>query len=143
MPAAIRHILCPTDFSECSDAAIRYAEEMARALGARVTLMHVNLPLMYGAPEGGFGPVPPAPEDISRASDRHLREQAKRLGLERFDTLTVDGQAADAIADVATHRGYDLVVMGTHGRTGFKRLMLGSVAEHVVRLSHVPVLTIR
>ncbi len=143
MPKPIRNILVPSDFSEASDVAIRYADEMARTLDAKLTLMHANLPPMYARPDGGFVPVPPTPDEITRYGQQHLEEQAARLGVSGFETLSVDGPPADTIAQVACERGFDLVVMGTHGRTGFKRLVLGSVAERVVRLSPVPVLTVR
>jgi nucleotide-binding universal stress UspA family protein len=143
---SIRKILVPTDFSETSEAAARYALELAATMGASVTLLHAYALDVY--PVGADGAVYiPSPETVAetmRAAGRELDRFRTRLpqGIP-IDARTMEGRAAEAIVSTARDHGFDLVVMGTHGRTGLRHLLIGSVAEHVVRTSAVPVLTVR
>ena len=140
------HVLCPTDLSEASLPAFRYAAAVARWYGATLTVLHVvpSFEPMAGPAEwiGDPQPVPrvPSVEDV-RA------EMARLLPMDEADGITVTlvaraGQAASVIIDQAVESSSDLIVMGTHGRTGFSRLLMGSVAEKVVRQAPCPVLTI-
>jgi nucleotide-binding universal stress UspA family protein len=136
----IKHILVPTDFSDASERALAMAVELARTFQARLTLLHAwAIPnTVYG--EGLAWPV----EDLEKASRRTLDDVHARVsklvhGTEA--TLQV-GTEWQRILDVAKERKVDLIVMGTHGRRGLQRLVLGSVAEKIVRLSPVPVLTV-
>jgi nucleotide-binding universal stress UspA family protein len=120
----VREIMVATDFSEASDAAVRVAHAYARAFGTRLHVFHVTWPEEYGLTElfarlaQDLGPSVP----IVVASQR--------------------GDAAEEIVSYAKQRAVDLIVLGTHGRTGVTRALLGSVAERVVRTAPCPVLTV-
>ena len=140
------HVLYPTDLSDASLPAFRYAAAVARWYGATLTVLHVvpSFEPMAGPAEWIGDPLPvprvPSAEDV-RA------EMARLLPMDEADGITVTlearaGHAASVIVDQAVERSADLIVMGTHGRTGFSRLLMGSVAEKVVRQAPCPVLTI-
>ncbi|HVY47358.1 MAG TPA: universal stress protein [Minicystis sp.] len=136
---AFRHILVPTDFGPSSRLAVDYAVELAERYGATLTLLHVQpLPPAYG--DGIYWPY----EQIAKEADAALRPAVAELKKRHADThgLLASGVVWDQILALAKDRGVDLVVMGTHGRHGLPRAVLGSVAEKVVRLSPVPVLTV-
>lgn len=137
---AIKHILAPTDFSEPAERAVTYAIELARMFEARITLLHVwSLP-SAGYAEGLTWPI----EEMEAAAQSEL-ERARVAVAERLpaaDALLRRGLEWKEILGTAEARHADLIVMGTHGRQGLPRLVLGSVAEKVVRLAHVPVLTV-
>jgi nucleotide-binding universal stress UspA family protein len=143
--SSIRRILCATDFSEASTPAWSFAIRLARATSARLSLLHV---------------VPFVPLPIEGAIDaqtyQQLLEDDRRDALQKLEALVreraggvaadvrvEDGPPAPRILDVAERDGADLVVVGTHGRAGLDRLLLGSVAEHVVQLARRPVVTVR
>jgi universal stress protein A len=142
-----RTILVPTDFSRCARRALEYAAKLARASGATLVIQHVT-ELPYGlhgaeriAPDGR----PVRVDDYARESARaRLDEEATRLGPAiRVFARSEIGDAVEMILEAAEELGVDLIVMGTHGRTGWQRGLLGSVAERVVRGARCPVLTIR
>jgi nucleotide-binding universal stress UspA family protein len=137
---AIKHILVPTDFSDPSERALSMAVELARGLRARLTLLHVWTIPNVGYAEALAWPV----EDMQKAAQKALevvRERTAKLHPE-VETVVLEGKDWMRIIDVARERKVDLIVMGTHGRRGLPRLILGSVTEKVVRLSPVPVLTV-
>jgi nucleotide-binding universal stress UspA family protein len=149
-PARVRCILAPTDFSPAADAALPWADLLARAFNARLVLLHVVevtyetlLEVPWG---GGFEPVGDA---IARQLEERARAElaARAEKLPPCETLVRTGLGAglsrQRIVEAAADVGADLIVMGTHGRTGVDRILFGSVAEHVVRTSPVPVLTVR
>ncbi len=139
-------ILCPIDFSECSKSAMRTAVQLARESGAPLTLLHV-----WHFPAYAFAPDAPIPvnliQELAADAECSLVEwgrDAKALGAERVSTLLVEGVPWDRIVDtLGRDPSYDLAVMGTHGRTGLKHVLLGSVAEKVVRHAPCPVLVVR
>lgn len=140
----IRHILHPTDFSETSTHAFRLAAALAHDYGARLTVAHVAppLPVMIA----GEIPVVPAPIDTTEYL-RGLTNQLAAIqsgyqdvGLER---KLVEGDPAREILALVDTLEADLIVMGTHGRTGLARLLMGSVAEQISRKAGVPVLLIK
>jgi universal stress protein A len=138
---AINNILFPTDFSERSEAAFHVARALARDHRAALTVLHVrDVPVAVFAE---FGAIPP-PELPSRAEvmDR-LTEFEPPDESVAVEYLVADGLPAEEIVRVAEERGCDLIVMGTHGRTGLSRLVLGSVAAEVMRRAPCPVLTLR
>ena len=138
---AIKHILVPTDFSDTSEHALVAAIELARMFQARLTLLHVwSVPNM-GYAEGLTWPL----DDMARAARSALDEvQARTIKIHAAtDSVLQIGSEWGQILETAKGHNVDLVVMGTHGRHGLSRVFLGSVAERVVRLSPVPVLTIR
>jgi nucleotide-binding universal stress UspA family protein len=134
---AIRHILVPTDFAEPAARALELAIELASAFGAQITLLHVvpELPFVERAEwDKIVGPGPA--RELERAREASKARHAASDGVLLF------GVPWEQIVSTATERGADLIVMGTHGRRGLPRAILGSVAEKVVRLSPVPVLTV-
>jgi len=141
----IRTILAPTDFSPASDGAVRYAVDLAARLGARVILLHAFGPPIIPVLEGAVIPTPAQVTDLIVRAGEQLEEVRRQVtrGDVSIETKVVQGAAATAIVDAARDFDVDLVVVGTHGRTGWRHLALGSVAERVVRTAAVPVLTIR
>jgi nucleotide-binding universal stress UspA family protein len=137
---AIKHILVPTDFSEPSERALATALELARAFDAQITLLHV-----WSIPNTGYAEALAWPyEAMETAARRALDEglAATKKLYAKTEGLLREGNEWRQVLDVADELGVDLVVMGTHGRRGLPRLVLGSVAEKVVRLCPVPVLTV-
>lgn len=142
------HILVPTDFSESSDHALQMAVRFAAADGSQLTLLHVALmPAPYAA---DFGPLPvpillPNADELAAESRKLLQKQGEQdipAGL-NWTPKAVLGVPAEAISAEIAKGDYDLVIIGTHGRTGVRHLLLGSVAEQVLRRSKVPVLVTR
>lgn len=147
MTPTIARILVPTDFSPTSDAALDFAKTIARTFGASLHLVHVfEDPAVAGGFPEAYAPLPP---DMRAALVEDANTQlAKRLSDEereryRATTTIVSGVGATAIVEYAQEHDVDLIVMGTHGRTGMAHLLIGSVAERVVRLAPCPVLTVR
>jgi nucleotide-binding universal stress UspA family protein len=129
-------ILFPTDFSTCSDAGLEHATHLAKARGATLLIAHVEEPPMaYGGGEMYYG----IPEPDTAALTTMLEKVVPSDSSVPYEHKLVIGDPADAIVDLATEEKVDLIVMGTHGRTGFSRLLMGSVAEAVVRRAPCPV----
>ena len=134
----IHKILFPTDFSHCGDAALRFATSLARDSGAKLLIVHVEEPpVAYGGGEMYYGMPEPATEDLKKM----LEKITPTDDSVEFEHHMITGDPSTAVARLAEAEGADLIVMGTHGRTGFSRLLMGSVAEAVVRRSPCPVLT--
>jgi len=135
-----RKILFPTDFSHTGDAALELATSLARERGAKLLIVHVEEPpAAYGAGEMYYGMPDPVTEDLRKMLERVAPEDAS-IPCER---RLITGDPAAAIAHLAQEEGVELIVMGTHGRTGLMRLLMGSVAEAVVRRAPCAVLTLR
>ena len=138
--AAFKNILVATDFGEAARLAGDLACEIAAKFGARLTLMHV-----WTVPTPAYAEMIVLPlEDIQKAAEEAMTAEAKRLGEKHggVHTIVVPGAPWRAIVEAAPEHGFDLIVIGTHGRRGVPRLFLGSVAEKVVRAATVPVLTV-
>jgi nucleotide-binding universal stress UspA family protein len=136
----IHTILHATDFSVHSDYALRLACSLARDYGARLVVLHVSAPpvVVYGS-----GIVPPEPE-THRAEAREQLEQLQVSNANvRTERRLEEGEPAEEILRVANEIHANLLIMGTHGRTGLQRLLMGSVAEEVVRQASCPVLTVK
>jgi len=132
-------ILVPTDFSPTSDKALRYATQMALTLGARLYLVHV--PGKTGEHfEADFPHAQYEKSAAKRLESFLTAEEIKRL---RPEYAIRVGPAAEEIARYAELCSVDLIIMGTHGRTGLAHVVLGSVAEQVVHIAPCPVLLIR
>jgi nucleotide-binding universal stress UspA family protein len=137
----IRTVLHPTDFSEHAAAAWRLAGSLARDHGARLLALHVATPpplVTYGELENALQ----GPSGYRRELETCLRSACPADAAARVDYHLEQGDPAGAIVRAAKEYGCDLIVMGTHGRTGLGRLLLGSVAEQVVRKAPCPVLTL-
>jgi len=148
MTQSISRILVPVDFSTHSDQALRYAASLARRLGASLELLHVvEDPFMAGAwsSEVYFPNVTELLDSMIADARRRLSDLKDVVAPERvpISTVVLKGRPAPAILEHAKGGHFDLVVMGTHGRTGLAHLFMGSVAEAVVRRAPCPVLTLR
>jgi universal stress protein A len=128
----ISTILHPTDFSDSSAHALALACSLAREHGARLIVLHV-VPTTLAQEKKGFG------EEIGTELEQ-LAIPDKALQVER---RLLEGDPATRILEVAKETGCDLIALGTHGRSGLSRLLMGSVAEQVVRLARCPVLTLK
>jgi nucleotide-binding universal stress UspA family protein len=142
----VERILVPTDFSDLSKAALERGVLLAEAFGARVTVLHVVVPSPVVLPADPALPLAPLPVQAIdvRSATRSLHafvRPFRRAGV-RIETLAREGDPARDIAVAADALSADLVVMGTHERTGLERLLLGSVAERTLRRLHCPVLTV-
>jgi len=141
----LRRILVPTDFTETSDRALDWAMGIAARVGANVTVMHSYEIPIVGFPDGAIVATPEIATriaDASRAALESTVEQRRGRGVP-LDSVLREGVAWEEINAVADEIEADLVVIGTHGRRGLARALLGSVAENVIRTAHRPIVTIR
>jgi len=144
----LKRILVATDFSEASDAAFAYGRELARTFGAKLDVLYVTENVLtrgFGV-EGYVAAFPDLQRDLDRAAEKQLEallsdEDRKDLGAKAV-VLTMNSPAA-AIVTYAADSGIDLIVLGTRGRGAVAHLLMGSVAERVVRTAPCPVLTVR
>jgi nucleotide-binding universal stress UspA family protein len=140
--SGIRTILFPTDFSDCSRQAFDLACTMAREHDARLLVLHV---------QNGPGPLVVDREVFTRLRPvehqewlwKVLRQLRMPPGEGQVEHLLVEGEPARQILSIAASRGCDLIVMGTHGRSGLERLLLGSVSEQVLRKARCPVIMVK
>ena len=142
----MKTILHPTDFSPASRPAFRKAIEMARKDRATLTLLHVMAPMI---PAGNLYISPRTYDEWAAAATESahkamggLLERARAAGV-KAKSIVVMGTPADAIVRTARTRRAELIVMGTHGRSGLSRVLLGSVASRVIATAPCPVLTVR
>ena len=139
----VKKILLPVDYSHSGDAAMAYAVSLAKEYEAELHLVHVyEQPIAYI--EGGFAgtPLPAIPPADLESEEAKLNAINPGEGVKLRRSFIV-GNPGDELVGYAKENDIDLVVMGTHGRTGLNRLLMGSVAEGVVRRSPCPVLTIK
>lgn len=140
----IRRVLVPVDFSENCRKAVTYAHAFARQFGAKLNFLHV---IQVNYAYGEFGAI-----DFS-ALEREMRvgaqkelaalvSSAESTGLSA-ESQVREGSPAKVIADVAREAGADLIIISTHGYTGLRHVLMGSIAEHVVRYAPCPVLVVR
>jgi nucleotide-binding universal stress UspA family protein len=147
---AIKNVLVATDFSPGSETALAYGREMARTFGARLHVLHVveDVTKQFYMAENMLGDPPPV----------ELQRQLESVATERLEACVADDDrrelravtavrtslgAARGIVDYATSSAIDVIVIGTHGRGGMAHMLIGSVAERVVRTAPCPVLTVR
>jgi universal stress protein A len=144
-PKSIKRIVVPTDFSALSEEAIETALDFARELGATVDLVHVATEMTY--------PLPPPMEVVTLPVDiaSAVQEASSRLATQEeslrgrgvtCESTVLVGQADKEIVSHADKTHADLIIMGTHGRSGLGHVLIGSVAEKVVQHAHCPVLTL-
>jgi nucleotide-binding universal stress UspA family protein len=133
-------ILFPTDFSTASHAALEMATSLAKDRGAKLIIVHVEEPPMaYGGGELYYGVQEPDREELKRM----LAEVVPADAAVPCEHRLMIGSPASAIVELAEDEGVQMIVMPTHGRTGLLRLLMGSVAEEVVRKAKCPVLTVK
>ena len=139
-----KHILCPIDFSDASQRALTYAAALATWYQAELQVVHVAPAVDEGlviGPDGGL--VEPRRQQSSEALAVEVRGAMEAVGATGLtEVLAADGRTHDVIVERARAHGADLLVIGTHGRSGFNRLLLGSVTEKVLRVAPCPVLTV-
>jgi nucleotide-binding universal stress UspA family protein len=135
----LKHVLVATDFSPPSEAALTYARALAKTFGASLHVLHV-------AENFFLRSTPSDPHAIVAAKMRTLTDRLAdfdRTVLRARPVVQVSDSPAEAIVEYAQAEGVDLIVIGTHGRSAVSQLLVGSVAERVVRLAPCPVLTVR
>jgi len=144
----IHKILVPTDFSSASDAALHYARDVSERFGASLHLLHVLEDPFVSGPFGAEafgGDTPGVRTTIIEDATTRLAQRLTTRDRVAFaaSAEALFGREDETIVDYAAVHGIDLIVMGTHGRTGMAHLLLGSVAEKVVRTATCAVLTVR
>jgi nucleotide-binding universal stress UspA family protein len=137
----LQKILFSTDFSHCGDEAFDLAMTLARDTGARLLIVHVEEPSnVYGGHEASYyGPPEPRREDLIQLLGKLVPDDPKL----KFDHELLTGDPARAIVACAEKEDVDMIVLGTHGRTGMSHTIMGSVAEAVVRHAKCPVVTLK
>jgi universal stress protein A len=143
-PFKVKHILVPIDFSDCSKKALQYALPLAREQKAALTLLYVVAPA-YGAGENGGIDYGQLEASMREGAEKELAKLVVNevRGEVSTDALVRVGSPAREIIETAKSLPADLIVISTHGRTGLKHVLLGSVAEHVVQGAPCPVLVVR
>lgn len=151
MAKPIRRILVPVDFSPCSRSALEYAAMLATRFGASIDVLHVWEPPAYVPIDTalatiGTGPPQTLVQIAHAEATEDLQALISRLGKPEGGEVggrIASGDPVDVIVKTASSVPYDLIVMGTHGRSGVRHLLMGSVAERVLRRAPCPVLTFR
>jgi universal stress protein A len=141
-----KKILCPVDFSDASRSALQVASELARRFDGEVTVFHAYPLPGYTLPEGTVLPASGMLQELAEQTDALLvrwRAEAVADGAPRVSSNKAVGEPAAEIVAAAEEGKYDAIVVGTHGRTGLAHVLLGSVAERVVRRAPMPVVTVR
>lgn len=143
MHITLKHILCPTDFSECAQHALNYATAFAELYGAELHLLHVMETPVYSSMDYPISPeISESINEVRREKLEQTLEEVRRRHLEVRGRI-IEGAPFYEIISYAKECGIDLIVIGTHGRTGLAHMLIGSVAEKVVRKSPCPVLTVK
>ncbi len=148
-----KRILCPTDFSEPSYKALQAADDLAKEFRSELILVHVLSPMQTFPASSGFGPSMPVSsvyltEDFARTIEHHATESLEMTVKEKISgevkskSVLLHGNPAEEITQYAEESKASVIIMGTHGFTGWRHMLLGSVTEKVVRMALCPVLTI-
>jgi nucleotide-binding universal stress UspA family protein len=140
----LKKILVPTDFSEASNSAYKYALRFGQQFDAELHIVHVSEPIL--SPQlAGLPPMPTFSEEERSLAENNLRvwaDSMERVGV-KTETMLRTGLAAHEIVEAAKEIDADLIVIATHGYTGWKHFCIGSTAERVVRAAPCPVLVVR
>lgn len=133
----IKKILFTTDYSHLSDAALSFATTFAKESGGRLIIVHVQeAPIAYGGGEMYYGVPEPETDELL-----NMLNAVKPVDpTVAYEHRLLRGDVAETVVSLAEDEGIDLIVLGSHGRTGLTRVLMGSVAEAVVRKAHCPVL---
>ncbi len=139
----IQKILCPVDFSAPSRNALRYANEFAKAMNAKITVMHVIQPQPITA-DINVPYIPPEVDLEKNARDDldHIIKETVHEGVV-VEKVIAFGLPSDCITAQAKQENVDVIILGTHGRSGISRLLMGSTAENVIRHATCPVLVVK
>jgi universal stress protein A len=158
----MRNILVPTDFSDSANAALSQAVKLASLSGGKITLLHVifiekikedllgldaleNLARVMNTPESEAPYTPTNPVDsLKKTAQERLQETIGNVAPEvKIETVVAEGRPSVEVVKYAAEHGVDLIVMGTHGRSGLGKAFLGSVADNVIRQAECPVMVVR
>jgi len=144
----LKKILCPTDFSEPSYEALKAGSELALHFDAELCLVHIVPPVPFvptAPPVQATFDIPQYQQELEASSKKTLQEVFKQLESDKLHSrlIVVQGDPATQIINIAKEESVDLILLATHGRSGWQRIVFGSVAEKVVRLAPCPVLLIR
>ena len=144
----LKRILVATDFDEAADVALEYGRELARTFRSSLDVLHVvdNVVARGLAGEGFMAAYPELQHEVEQAAEKRLADRISdedRILLDAKPVIRMSGSPALAIVEYARAEGIDLIVMGTHGRGAMAHLLMGSVAERVVRMAPCPVLTLK
>ena len=148
MQPKVRKILVPLDFSPASDYALTYAKALAADFGASLHVLHVIEDRLMTGPwpvEVYLGEMPRLREGLIKDAESRMQECLKAIetsGIQATGEVLI-GSPFQTIVELAGTAGVDLIVMGTHGRTGITHLLIGSVAERTIRYAPCPVLVVR
>ena len=139
------HVLVPTDFSEFAEQALDYAIRLARTLNARLTVLHVIQPIPLAGVDMGVALPATYLQEVEEAVQGSMEAALARVTAAGLtgERVVLYGVPFQEIVETAKARQVDLIIMGTHGRTGLLHVLLGSVAEKVVRLAPCSVLVVR
>ncbi|HKD43272.1 MAG TPA: universal stress protein [Myxococcaceae bacterium] len=140
-----KKICCPIDFSDSSRGAVHVATELSRRFGADLLLLHVFQLPVYSFLDATVSPSVRSTEELLKRIDsllEHWKNEAEKLGAARVLTTTGQGIPHVEIVRCARENNCDLIVMGTHGHTGIRHALIGSVAEKVIRTAGRAVLTV-
>jgi nucleotide-binding universal stress UspA family protein len=149
MTLSIQRVCVPTDFSQCADLAVKYGAALARQNGAKLHLLHVVQDIDEKLHHADFTREGTSVKAFLKSLEEGASEYLSRLASQKewhdlqVERVYVHGKPADQITRYAKQNKIDLLVMGTHGRSGLEHVFVGSVAERVVRTAPCPVLTVR
>ena len=142
----IKKIVCPTDFSDPSYEGLKVARELAEHFSAELILVNVIFPgpIVPGVAEPGFH-IPAALEAMQETAEKKLQDLTQKKMPENIpvQTLVVSGKPAYEIVDLAEKEKADIIVIATHGESGWQKFLFGSVTEKVIRMAACPVLTVQ
>jgi nucleotide-binding universal stress UspA family protein len=142
---SINTILVPVDFSDCSRKGLQYAISFANEFGARIILLHATyLGYIYSSEGTAIYDIPALQKAARKDAQRHMRQLVRSVNFEgvKFETAFTGGSPALDICAFAKDHDVDLIVTSTHGLTGFQHVLIGSIAEKVVRRALCPVLVV-
>jgi universal stress protein A len=145
---SFKKILVPIDFTPHSEEALRVASDIAVHYSASITLVYCQEPVEYALPEGAVPYTPPPDQarvlaDTFRERLRDATRRAEEMGVWIVNSRLLQGSPSRAIVDFAKTEGFDVIVLGTHGRTGLQHVLMGSVAERVLRTAPCPVMAVK
>jgi nucleotide-binding universal stress UspA family protein len=142
----IKKIVCPTDFSDPSYEGLKVAREFAEHFSAELILVNVIFPgpIVPGVAEPGFH-IPAALEAMQETAKKNLQDLSRKKMPEKIPvrTLVISGKPAYEIVDLADKEKADIIVIATHGESGWQKFLFGSVTEKVIRMASCPVLTVQ
>ncbi|MEJ2222267.1 MAG: universal stress protein [Desulfobacterales bacterium] len=142
----IKKIVCPTDFSDPSYEGLKVAREFAEHFSAELILVNVIFPgpIVPGVAEPGFH-IPAALEAMQETAEKNLQDLSRKKMPEKIPvrTLVISGKPAYEIVDLADKEKADIIVIATHGESGWQKFLFGSVTEKVIRMASCPVLTVQ